>query len=327
MSAVSQQATAPVMTVASAEVQVSAPTPQTGTVTGTVTDTDGAAIPGATVVLQGPTPEDRRAIKSDESGFFQVTGVQPAVPYSATVSEDGFSVWTSTVQLQPGQYLDLKQIPLKVSTVVTAVTAETTEQLAVEQVHAEEHQRVLGVIPNFYVSYSPDPQPLSTKLKFKLALRTSTDVVTLVSSAFVAGIYQASDTPGYVQGAKGYGQRYGAAYAGTASDVMIGGAILPSLLHQDPRYFYKGTGTKKERALHAIESPFIARGDNGKAEFNYSSIGGDVLSGALENVYYPPVDRGAHLVVNGTLIDTGGRMLSALAQEFLLSKVTSHGQK
>ena len=324
VSAVGQVATGSPMMASAAAVQVSAPTPETGTVTGTVTDSDGAAIPGATVVLQGQTPADRYVIKSDDSGFFQLTGVRPAVAYHATVSEDGFGEWNSTVQLLPGQYLDLKEIPLKVSTVVTAVTAETSEQLAVEQVHAEEHQRVLGIVPNFYVSYAPDPQPLSTKLKFKLALHASTDVVTLASSAFVAGIYQASDTPAYVQGAKGYGQRYGAAYAGAASDIMIGGAILPSLLHQDPRYFYKGTGTKKERALHAIEAPFIARGDNGKAEFNYSSIGGDVFSGALENVYYPRVDRGAHLVVNGTLIDTAGRMVSALAQEFLLSKVTTH---
>jgi hypothetical protein len=184
---------------------------------------------------------------------------------------------------------------------------------------------LLGIVPNFFVSYVPDPQPMSTSLKFKLALHAATDPVTLASAVFIGGIYQASDTPGYVEGTKGYGQRVGAAYGNAAIDVMIGGAILPSLLHQDPRYFYKGTGTKKQRALHALSAPFSARGDNGKQQFNYSSIGGDVLSGALENVYYPPTDRGAHLVVDGALIDTAGRMLNALAQEFLLSKVTTRG--
>ena len=310
-----------------AEVQVSAPTPQTGTVTGTVTDADGAVIPGALVELQGATPDDHRVVKSDDSGFFQITGLRPVVVYHATVREDGFGEWSSTVELQPGEYKDLKNIPLKVSVVETSVSAITSEQLAVQQVHAEEQQRVLGIVPNFYVSYAPNPQPLSTKLKFQLAFRASTDVVTLASSAFVAGIYQASDTPAYVQGAKGYGQRYGAAYAGAASDVMIGGAVLPSLLHQDPRYFYKGTGTKKERVLHALASPFICKGDNGKTEFNFSSIGGDLSSGALENLYYPPVDRGPHLVFDGALVDTGGRMLSALAQEFLLRRVTSHSRE
>ncbi|WP_263379142.1 carboxypeptidase-like regulatory domain-containing protein [Granulicella paludicola] len=303
---------------------VSAPTPQTGVVTGIVTDIDGAAIPGATVMLQGATPEDRWIVRSDDGGAFHVDGVRPTVSYAVSVSANGFGSWTSTVQVQPGEHFELKDVALKVSVVETSVSAETSEQIAIEQVHAEEHQRVLGIVPNFFVSYAPDPQPLSTKLKFQLAFRAATDSVTLASAVFVGAIYQASDTPGYVQGAKGYGQRVGAAYANAATDVMIGGAILPSLLHQDPRYFYKGTGTKKQRALHALSAPFIARGDNGKQQFNFSSIGGDVLSSSLENVYYPPVDRGAHLVVNGALIDTAGRMLSALAQEFLLNKVTTH---
>jgi hypothetical protein len=168
---------------------------------------------------------------------------------------------------------------------------------------------------------------LTTALKYKLALHAATDPVTLASSAFLAGIYQASDTPGYVEGAKGYGQRFGAAYAAAASDVLIGGAILPSLLHQDPRYFYMGNGTKKQRALHALAAPFITKGDNGKQQFNYSSVGGDILTGALQNVYYPPTDRGAHLVVDGALLGAAGRILNALAQEFFLNKVTTRGQQ
>ncbi len=104
---------------------------------------------------------------------------------------------------------------------------------------------IFGVIPNFYVAYDPRTVPLTTKLKFKLAARTSTDAVTIGGAAFLAGVYQASDNTAFVQGAKGYGQRFGAVYAGGVSDIMIGGAILPSLLHQDPRYFYQGTGTNK----------------------------------------------------------------------------------
>ena len=194
----------------------------------------------------------------------------------------------------------------------------------IEQIQVEETQRILGIIPNFYVVYDPSPVAMSTKLKFTLALKTSTDVVTFGAAAFVAGIYQAADRHDFVQGAKGYGQRLGAEYADGVSGILIGGALLPSLLHQDPRYFYQGTGTKKSRALHAMSAPFICHGDNGHLQFNYSSIGGDLASGALSNLYYPQSERGPGLVFNGALIATGGRIVNALAQEFILSKFTSH---
>ena len=107
------------------------------------------------------------------------------------------------------------------------------------------------------------------------------------ASASLAGIDQAADTPNYVQGAKGYGERLGATYTDGFTDILIGGAVLPSLLHQDPRYFYQGTGTKKSRILHALSSPFICKGDNGRWQPNYSSVGGDLASGAISNAYYP----------------------------------------
>jgi hypothetical protein len=108
---------------------------------------------------------------------------------------------------------------------------------------------------------------------------------------------------------------------------MIGGAILPSLLHQDPRYFYQGTGTKKSRALHAISNPFVCRGDNGHRQPNYSSLGGDLASVALSNAYYPASNRGAGLVFENFVISTGERMLASLVQEFVLNKFTSKGKK
>jgi hypothetical protein len=115
----------------------------------------------------------------------------------------------------------------------------------------------------------------------------------------------------------------GAAAADGLSDIMIGGAILPSLLHQDPRYYYQGTGTTKSRVLHAISYPFICRGDNGKLQPNYSSVGGDLGSAALSNLYYPQSDRGANLVFQNFAITTGERMLSTLVQEFVLNRLTA----
>jgi hypothetical protein len=115
-------------------------------------------------------------------------------------------------------------------------------------------------------------QPLTPKLKFSLALRTAIDPVTFLGTGVIAGIEQAADHPNYVQGAKGYAERFGSIYADGVIDIMIGGAILPSLLHQDPRYFYQGTGSKKSRTLHAISNPFVCKGDNGHWQPNYSSM-------------------------------------------------------
>ncbi len=307
---------------------ISAPEPQAAAITGAVTDTDDAVIPGATVTVDGPTPEDHYASTSTGDGSFVVDHLRPSVPYHVMVVAQGFTSWTSpAVTLSPGQQLDLADIKLTITAIETSVTAIEPEQLAREQVQNEEKQRVFGIIPNFYVTYDPQFVPLSTKLKYHLAFRAATDVVSIGAAAFLAGIDQASDDrPNYVQGAKGYGQRFGAAYANGVTDVFIGGAVLPSLLHQDPRYFYQGTGTKKSRALHAISAPFVAKGDNGKWQFNYSSVGGDLAAGAIANAYYPNKDRGAGLVFSSAAITTGGRMVNALAQEFLYRRLTSHSK-
>jgi hypothetical protein len=139
----------------------------------------------------------------------------------------------------------------------------------------------------------------------------------------LAAIHQAADIPDYRQGWKGYGERFGSAAADGISDIMIGGAILPSLLHQDPRYFFQGTGSNKSRVFHALSSPFVCRGDNGRLQPNYSSVGGDLGSAAISNIYYPASNRGAGLVLSNFAISTGERMLSSVIQEFVLPRFTS----
>ena len=254
--------------------------------------------------------------------------LEPAVSYKITVNAKGFAEWTSpAVVLNPGQALQMSDIKLKISVVQTTVVALTVEQLATQQIKVEEKQRVLGIIPNFFVAYDKNAVPLTTKLKYELSFKAATDIVSIAGDLFLAGVNQAADTPNYQQGAKGYGQRFGAAYAQSFSNVMIGGAVLPSLLHQDPRYFYQGTGTGKSRAIHAISSPFICRGDNGRQQFNYSSIGGDLISGSLTNLYFPPSNRGPGLVFSSALINTGGRVANAIVQEFILRKYTTNSNQ
>jgi Carboxypeptidase regulatory-like domain len=314
--------------ITSAAQSISAPEPQTATIVGTVTDENDATVPGATVALEGPSLADPERLKTSNDGLFKFAHLNPAIPYHVTVSTSGFADWTSPeVILKPGQYMDLTGVRLRIAAAVTTVDAVSPEELATEQVKEEEKQRVLGFIPNFYVVYDRDAVPLTTKLKFRLAFRTSTDAVTFLGAAFLAGVDQAADTPNYVQGAKGFGQRLGTNYANGLTDIMIGGAILPSILHQDPRYFYQGTGAKKSRALHALSTPFICKGDNGRWQPNYSGLGGYLASGAIANTYYPPSNRGPGLVFSTTSIDIAADMANGLLQEFVLRKLTPSAKK
>jgi Carboxypeptidase regulatory-like domain len=306
----------------------SAPEPQRGSIRGTVTDAQDAVIPGATVTVDGPAPSDQRTLTTDGTGAFEINDLKPAVSYKITVSANGFAGWTSpAIVLQPGQALEMTDIKLKISVVETTVAALTVEQLATQQVHAAEKQRVFGIIPNFYVAYDKDTVPLTKKLKYELALRAATDPISIAGDLFLAGVNQAADTPHYQQGAKGYGQRFGAAYAGSFSNILLGGAVLPSLLHQDPRYFYQGTGTGKSRARHALLSPFICKGDNGRWQFNYSGISGSLIAASLANTYYPPSNRGPGLVFSNVFINIGGELADDFVQEFVLRKYTSNAPK
>jgi hypothetical protein len=303
--------------------QIAAPEPQTGEISGTVVDVNDDIIPGAIVDLDGPLGEHRTSVASD-NGSYGFRELKPGMTYHVTISANGFVKWTSpAIVLNPGQFEFLTGSRLEIAGGVTSVTVfASPDQIAVEQVKIEEQQRVFGFIPNFYVVYDSNPAPLTTKLKFKLALRADTDPVTFIGVAFLAGIDQAANTPDYVLGAKGYGQRFGAIYAGGFTDIMFGGAILPSLLHQDPRYYYQGTGTNRSRALHAIASPFVCKGDNGRRQPNYSTIGGDLVSASISNAYYPATNRGAGLVFSNVLINTAEREVADLVQEFVLRKFT-----
>jgi hypothetical protein len=306
----------------------SAPEPQSASITGQVSDVDGGLIPGATITAKTSDPKQRQTASSDSSGVFLLRNLRPAVSYRITVSARGFADATSSaIVLTPGQQLELPRFKLVVAAVETSITAESAVQIATQQVHAEEKQRILGVIPNFYVVYDKQFVPLTPKLKFELAFRSSTDIVTIAGTAFLAGVNQAADTPDYQEGWKGYGQRFGNIYAGGVSDVLIGGAILPSVLHQDPRYFYQGTGTKKSRFLHALEAPFVAKGDNGAWQPNYSSMGGDLVSSALSITYLPESNRTASNVLTNAATTTAGRIVNAMAEEFLLPRFTSGAKK
>jgi hypothetical protein len=300
--------------------ELSAPNPQPATIVGTALDINGGIIPGATVVLRGARDDDTRTLVANDGGDFEFRNLKPEVAWQVTVTAQGFAAWASApLTLKPGQYLILTGIQLRLATVEVVVNAVTPEQIATEQVKNQETQRVLGIIPDFYVNFDQRPQPMTSKLKYQLALKTLNDPVTLVGFTLNAGFYQMAGYPSYPDGMKGYGQRLGATVAGGYGHIFVGDALLPALFHQDPRFFYQD-GTAHSRLLHGLSTAIFTVGDNGRRQFNYSGIGGDLASGALANAYYPPRDRGAKLVLSGALIGTGGRVAYALAEEFVLNK-------
>jgi hypothetical protein len=139
----------------------------------------------------------------------------------------------------------------------------------------------------------------------------------------VAGIQQSSDDfDGYGQGAEGYAKRYGASYADFVTGTFIGAAILPAVLTQDPRYFYKGTGSKQSRILYAMANAVICKGDNGRWQANYSNILGSFAAGGISNLYYPSEDRGAGLTFENSLLGIGATAAANIVQEFVIRKLT-----
>ena len=303
-----------------------APDPQaTGSIHGTVTDSNGNVVPGAQVTLLMPAPQSGRTVSTDSTGFFNFTGLA-AGTYRLEVTAAGFTAASGVpIVLSAGQFYLAPEISLQVASANTSVRVVLTrQQIAEEQVHAEEKQRVLGVFPNFYTTYIWNAEPLTSKQKFQLAWKSSIDPVTFAITGVVAGVEQAQNYfSGYGQGAAGYGKRYGAAYGDGLIGTMIGGAILPSLLHQDPRYFYKGTGSIQSRALYAMATVFITKGDNGRWQPNYSNVLGTFAAAGISNLYYPAGNQtGAQVTIDNAIIGLAAGAGTALLQEFLIKKIS-----
>jgi len=299
-----------------------------GTVTGQVVDQNGNAVAGTNVQIKNSLESAIQEVQSDEDGRFGFDRVPPG-PFLLTTTGEGFVTQTLSHTLRPGESYVVPPITMSLATVVAEVrVSPSIEEIAQEEFKDLEQQRVLGIVPNFYVSYVGEAAPLTPKRKFELALKATTDPVTTVAIVTVAGVNQATNRfSGYGQGAQGYAKRYGASYANFASGLWIGGAILPSILKQDPRYFYKGSGTNRSRFLYAVSRPFICKGDNQHWQPNYSSVLGDLAAGGLSNLYIPERDRhGAALTFENAGIALGTSMAINVLQEFVLHRLTSRRQ-
>ncbi|HEY6306417.1 MAG TPA: carboxypeptidase-like regulatory domain-containing protein [Candidatus Angelobacter sp.] len=299
-----------------------------GSISGTVVDQTGAVVVGARLTLTRSDQSPTQETLSGDFGQFSFAGVAPGA-FQITITAEGFAPQTSSGILHAGEAHITPPAVLAPATLNTEIQVTVPRvEVAEAEVKAQEKQRVLGVVPNFYVSYVPDAAPLSSKQKFELAWKTMIDPFTFALTGASAGVQQAqNDFSGYGQGAAGYAKRFGASYADNATGTFIGGAILPSLLKQDPRYFYKGTGSTGSRILYAIATSVICKGDNQRWQPNYSAILGGLASGAISNLYYPPKDRGVALVFENTLIGTGETAILNLLQEFVVKRFTTHAPK
>jgi len=293
---------------------------------GTVVDSSGASIAGAKVTLVGLSVAGEQVVTTDAGGVFSFAKVSGG-SYRITVTAAGFGTSVSdAMQVVGGEDREMPAMTLAVATANSeAQVTVSNEQMATEQVRAEEKQKVFGVFPNFYTTFLWQAAPLGTKQKFSLALRSVVDPVAFAGAAATAGIEQANDTfPGYGKDAPAFGERFGAAYADQVDARMIGSAILPALLHQDPRYFYKGTGSVGSRVRYAIKEAFFCRGDNGKQQVNVSYIGGVFLAAGLANVYRVDEDRSASLTIRNGFALVGGKAVSNVARELLFKRLTTH---
>jgi Carboxypeptidase regulatory-like domain len=294
-------------------------------ISGIVLDIRDAIVPNASVALQNAAGEEQRTVTSDDAGAFTFANL-PAGTYKIKITAQGLETFVSyDIVLHDADKYQLPHIALPIAANSAEVTVTVTEdQLAEEQIHAEIQQRTLGVFPNFYTSYIWNAAPLKAKHKFQLAIRSAIDPMAFVTTAAIAGEEQyRGKYSGYGDGAEGFGKRYGAAYGDVVIGRMIGGAILPSLFRQDPRYFYQGTGSFGSRAWHAISSAVICRGDNGHNQFNFSHVIGNFAAGGISNLYRPDENRGVGLAVSNAAIHTGANAVSNLVREFVLRSITT----
>lgn len=311
--------------------QATAPTSESqqtdaASITGTILDTNHRVLQGAQITLESASGSALRTVTSGDTGQFSFSGLLPE-SYKITVTAPEMSAYTSPeIVLRAGEFHILPPILMSLSTIASSVTVtDNKAELAEEQVHIATQQRVAGVIPNFYSSYDWNAPPMQAKQKFQLGIRSIIDPVSFLSVAGIAGAEQYHNVfPAYGSGLEGYGKRYGAALANHISGTLLGRAVYPSIFHQDPRYFYKGTGSVASRALYAISAAVVARGDNGRWEPNYSRVLGHFSAAGISNLYYPSADRGGSLIVLNGLAGIGGDAVANLIREFVLKGITSH---
>lgn len=180
------------------------------------------------------------------------------------------------------------------------------------------NDRLFYTLPNFLTVPQVAEPPLTSAEKFKVVARGSFDYVEYFWYAALAGVSQAENSePGFGQGAAGYGKRYGAAIADGTIENFMTGAVLPSILRQDPRFYQSGQGTFWHRTGYAMSRIVVTRSDSGHAEFNFSEIVGSALSAGISTYsYHPRADRTLSNTANVWGTQVGYDTVTLVVKEF-----------
>jgi hypothetical protein len=209
-----------------------------------------------------------------------------------------------------------------------ASTQQSQHDKAEEQLKEQEKQRVMGVMATFNTTTNKDAAPLSSGQKFKLFFKSATDPWPFLLAGAVAGIGQAQDsTPEWGQGAQGYAKRFGAGYSDYFIGNFFGNALLPSLWHEDPRYYQKGTGSATSRVLWAAASTVWCKRDSGKWGPNYANVVGNLIGTAIGRVYYPPANRTVSSTISDGFTVSAEGIVGAEVIEFWPDIVRNHKRK
>lgn len=291
---------------------------------GLITDVNGGVVPGASILVMNEHGQQVRKVEADQEGHFRADDLQ-AGTYRLRIQAEGLKTFEPPeVVLKAGDQFQLPETALPIASANQSVDVVVTrEEIAEEEIKNETKQRVLGILPNFYTSYVWDAAPMNTRQKFKLATRTAIDPWVFIRTGITAGIQQANGTyPEYGDGASGYAQRYAAAYGGAVTGRFIGSAVFPSIFHQDPRYFYRGTGSVPARTLHALISAIAARTDSGHVIPNYTRTLGDFTAGYISRTWHPGSDNGVVLAIDNMLFGIADAAGHNLLEEFLFKKIS-----
>ncbi|MGI4829895.1 MAG: carboxypeptidase-like regulatory domain-containing protein [Janthinobacterium lividum] len=295
-----------------------------GSISGLITDVNGGVVPGALIAVLVPQDGATHQVTAGPGGTFRLDAL-PVGIYKLRIEAAGLQPFQSPeIKLEAGQNYILPATALLIATSNQTVdVVMSQEQIANEELKEETRQRVLGLLPNFYTSYVWNAAPLTARQKYRLGFRTVIDPWVFVRTGITAGIQQANNTyPEYGNDGASYVKRYFAAYGDAVTGRIIGSAILPSIFHQDPRYFYRGTGGVPRRVLHALVSSVAARTDGGRVEPNYSTTLGNFTAGYLSRTWHPGSENGISLAVDNMLIGIGDSAARNLAQEFLFKRIS-----
>ncbi len=168
------------------------------------------------------------------------------------------------------------------------LTAQSAPGVHEDKPQPAESKRIFGLIPNYRSSPSlATYQPITPREKFKIASQDAFDRGTVALAAVFAGESQLTNAnSSFGQGAAGFGRYFGAAYGDfVIGDYMTEG-VFPTLLHQDPRYFRRGTGSGWSRLGYAAKQIIWTHRDSGGMQFNYSEVVGNSAAVAISNAYY-----------------------------------------